>query len=59
MTRMLHLTSLVIRLLQAVYCHRAIYAGLALCHGTECLTTGKTALYGPMALLYLLLALKK
>lgn len=39
-------------------CHRTLYAGLAACHGMGCLVTGKPELYGPMALLYALLALR-
>ena len=43
---------------KALYCHRAIYVGLACCHGSGCILTGKPELYGPMAVLYALLALK-
>lgn len=43
---------------KALYCHRAIYAGLAVCHGSGCFMTGKPELYGPMAFLYAVLALK-
>lgn len=39
-------------------CHRAIYAGLAVCHSSGCWLTGKPELYGPMAVLYTILALK-
>lgn len=38
--------------------HRAVYAGLAISHGSGCIITEKPELYGPMALLYSLLALK-
>ena len=38
--------------------HRAIYAGLSACHGWGCLLTGKPELYGPMAVLYAILALR-
>lgn len=39
-------------------CHRAIYAGLSVCHGSGCVLTEKPELYGPMAALYAILALK-
>lgn len=39
-------------------CHRAIYAGLCACHGSGCWVTGKPELYGPMAVLYAILALR-
>ncbi len=39
-------------------CHRAIYAALACCHGSGCFLTGKPELYGPMALLYMILAIR-
>lgn len=42
----------------AVFCHRAIYAGLSACHGSGCLITEKPELYGPMAVLYAILALR-
>ncbi|MEM7529607.1 MAG: hypothetical protein AAF416_18380 [Pseudomonadota bacterium] len=41
-----------------VFCHRAIYAGLSACHGSGCLITEKPELYGPMAVLYAILALR-
>lgn len=40
----------------ALVCHRAIYAGLSACHGSGCLITDKPELYGPIALLYAVLA---
>lgn len=43
---------------KALVCHRAIYAGLALCHGSGCFLTEKPELYGPMALFYTVLALR-
>ena len=39
-------------------CHRAVYAGLAACHGSGCVVTQKPELYGPMALLYLVLVFR-
>lgn len=39
-------------------CHRAIYTGLALCHVAGCIQTGEPELYGLMAILYALLALR-
>jgi len=45
-------------LIQALFCHRAIYAGLALCHGSACLITSEPALYGTMAVLYAILAVR-
>jgi hypothetical protein len=39
-------------------CHRVIYAGLAVCHSSGCFLTGKPELYGPMAVLYAILAVK-
>lgn len=42
----------------ALVCHRAIYAGLSVCHGAGCMLTGKPELYGPMAILYAILAVK-
>jgi hypothetical protein len=49
---------LVLCLAKALYCHRALYAGFALCHGSGCFLTGKPELYGPMAVLYAVLAVK-
>jgi len=43
-------------LVNALTCHRAIYVGLAVCHGSACLMTDKPALYGLMATLYSVLA---
>lgn len=39
-------------------CHRAVYAGLAACHGSGCVVTQKPELYGPMAILYLVLVFR-
>lgn len=39
-------------------CHRAIYAGMALFHGWGCILADTPELYGPMAILYAILALK-
>ena len=48
-----------LRMLYALLvCHRVIYAGLATCHGLGCLITDKPELYGPMAVLYVILALR-
>lgn len=41
-----------------LFCHRAIYAGLSGCHGAACWLTKKPELYGPMAVLYAILALR-
>ena len=41
-----------------LFCHRAIYAGLAVIHASGCGLTDKPALYGPLALLYAILASK-
>ena len=41
-----------------LFCHRVIYAGLSVCHGSGCVITEKPELYGPMAVLYALLALR-
>jgi hypothetical protein len=38
--------------------HRMIYAGLSVCHGLACVLTDKPEVYGPMALLYLMLVAK-
>jgi hypothetical protein len=46
------------RWLAILVSHRAIYAALAACHGAASLTTEKPALYGTMAVLYGMLALK-
>jgi hypothetical protein len=39
-------------------CHRAIYTGLAACHGSACLMTDKPGLYALMAALYSILAVR-
>lgn len=41
-----------------VFCHRAIYAGLSACHWSGVWVTDKPQLYGPMAVLYAILALR-
>ena len=46
-------------MMDTLLCHRAIYGGLALCHGFECLLAGEPNLYGVMAFLYAILALKR
>lgn len=43
---------------QQLFCHRMISAGLSVCHGAGCLITEKPYLYGPMALLYAIEALR-
>ena len=48
----------VLRLFALLFCHRVIYAGLSACHGAGCLITEKPELYGPMAVLYAILALR-
>lgn len=50
--------TLAVKLVQSLFCHRAIYAELAICHGSACLTTGEPALYGTMAVLYAILAVR-
>jgi len=40
---------------ERVLCHRVIYAGLSLCHGSGCVITDKPELYAPMAALYAIL----
>ncbi|MBT9293289.1 hypothetical protein [Prosthecodimorpha staleyi] len=47
-----------LRIAKGLYGHRALYAGLACCHFSGCFLAGKPELYGPMALLYAVLALK-
>jgi len=42
----------------AMFCHRAIYAWLAVCHASGCVLTDGPELYGAIALLHLILALK-
>jgi hypothetical protein len=39
-----------------LFCHRMIYAGLTVCHAFGCAITDKPQLYGPMAVLYAILA---
>lgn len=54
-------TKLKTRAIKAVgilLCHRAIYTGLSICHGSGCVITEKPELYGPMAVLYAILALR-
>ncbi|MDP2801162.1 MAG: hypothetical protein Q8O26_04685 [Phreatobacter sp.] len=58
MFELMKLRIIVLRFAKAFYCHRAIYAGLACCHGSGCFLTEKPELYGPMAVLYAVLALK-
>lgn len=41
-----------------LFCHRMIYAGLSLCHGSGCLITEKPQFYAPAAVLYAILALR-
>lgn len=41
-----------------LFCHRMIYGGLSLCHGTGCLITENAQLYAPMSVLYAVLALR-
>ena len=41
-----------------LFCHRAIYFGLSTCHGSACWITERPELYGPMAALYAILALR-
>ena len=52
------LKTAMMRLLVVLTCHRAIYTGLAACHGSGCMITDKPELYGPMAVLYTILALR-
>ncbi|SLN41579.1 hypothetical protein PSJ8397_02088 [Pseudooctadecabacter jejudonensis] len=46
------------KVIEILFCHRALYAGLSACHGTGCWISGKPELYGPIALLYAILALR-
>lgn len=55
--KMTTLKALAAATMNILLCHRAIYGGLALCHALGCLMTGEPELYGPMALLYAILAL--
>ena len=43
---------------RTLVCHRAIYAGLFACHMSGCFIAEKPELYGPMAALYAILALR-
>jgi hypothetical protein len=45
-------------LAKALFCHQVIYSGLAFCHVAACFLEGKAEIYGPMAALYAVLALK-
>jgi len=40
------------------FCHRAIYGALAACHGLGSVITDKPELYGPMAMLYAIHAIR-
>lgn len=55
--RLLKLKTLGNSLADALVCHRTIYSGLAICHGLGCILTDYPELYGPMAVLYAILAL--
>lgn len=44
--------------MNALFCHRTIYGGLALCYGAECVHTADPTLYGAVSVLYAMLALK-
>jgi hypothetical protein len=50
------LKSAALRLAKALVCHRAIYIGLAICHGSACVMTSHPEVYAPIAGLYLVLA---
>ena len=56
--RLTTLKTALAHLFAVLTCHRAIYTGLAACHGSGCLITQKPELYGPMAVLYAILALR-
>ena len=58
MTTIQRLKDKIAALADVLFCHRAIYAGLSLCHGSACIVTEKPELYGPMAALYAILALR-
>lgn len=47
-----------VKVIGILLCHRAIYTGLSVCHGSGCIITEKPELYGPMAVLYAILALR-
>ena len=48
----------VLKLCALLLCHRAIYAGQSACHVSGCLITEMPELYGPVAVLYAILALR-
>lgn len=56
--RLIDLKTRATTLIAALFCHRAIYGGLALCYGTECLHAAEPAHYSAVALLYAILSLK-
>ena len=56
--RLATLKAAIERLLAVLTCHRAIYTGLAACHGSACFIAQKPELYGTMAALYAILALR-
>lgn len=56
--RKLNFNTLVANLVEGMLCHRAIYVGLAITHGSGCILTDKPELYAPIALLYTVLAFR-
>ncbi|MGZ0189685.1 MAG: hypothetical protein ACKVH0_17055 [Alphaproteobacteria bacterium] len=56
--RLTILKTTVMHLLPVLPRHRIIYLGLATCHGSGSLITQKPEFYGPMAVLYAILALR-
>ena len=58
MTRLNKVKAAFLWVASLLFCHRMIYLALSLCHGSGCLITEKPELYGPMAALYAILALR-
>lgn len=48
----------VVKTFEVLVSHRAIHAGLSACHGMGCVITDRPELYGPLAALYAILALR-
>lgn len=56
--KLMSLSQAIKRILAQLVHDRVIYAGLAVCHAMGCVITDKPQLYGPMAVLYAILALR-
>lgn len=50
---------IIVRVSEALFRHRMIYAGLAFCHGLASLLTKHPEIYVPMAALYTVLAFRE